>query len=90
MGRGKHLVSCLEYETAWALGANCGIDDLDYIARMTRECNDIGVDTIESGNTIAIAMEAKLLEFGDGKGALKLFDEIRRGHAAGTHPRPGR
>jgi aldehyde:ferredoxin oxidoreductase len=80
---GHHLVSCLEYETAWALGANSGIDDLDYIAQMTRECNDIGVDTIESGNTIAVAMEGKLLEFGDGKGALKLFDEIRKGTPLG-------
>ncbi len=38
---------------------------------MTRECNDIGVDTIEAGNTIAVAMEGGLLKFGDEKGALK-------------------
>ncbi len=74
---GEALVSCLEYETAWALGANCGIDNLDIIARMTRECNDLGLDTIEAGNSIAIAMEGGLLEFGDAEGALKLFDEIR-------------
>jgi aldehyde:ferredoxin oxidoreductase len=80
---GNHLVSCVEYETAWALGANCGIDDLDYVALMTRECNDIGLDTIEAGNTIAIAMEGGLLEFGDGEGALKLFDEIRNGTPLG-------
>jgi aldehyde:ferredoxin oxidoreductase len=81
--QGKHLVSCVEYETAWALGANCGIDDLDYVARMTRECNDIGLDTIEAGNAVGIAMEGKVLEFGDGKGALKLFDEIRKGTPMG-------
>lgn len=80
---GSALVSCLEYETAWALGANCGIDDLDYIAKMTRECNDLGVDTIEAGNTIAIAMEAGVLEFGDKEGALKTFDEIREGTPLG-------
>jgi aldehyde:ferredoxin oxidoreductase len=74
---GGHLVSCVEYETAWALGANCGIDDLDYVALMTRECNDIGLDTIEAGNTVAIAMEGGLIEFGDKEGALKTFDEIR-------------
>jgi aldehyde:ferredoxin oxidoreductase len=74
---GEALVSCLEYETAWALGANCGIDNLDIIARMTRECNDLGLDTIEAGNSIAIAMEGGLLEFGDAEGALKLFNEIR-------------
>jgi aldehyde:ferredoxin oxidoreductase len=80
---GKHLVSCVEYETAWALGANCGIDDLDMVARMTRACNDLGLDTIEAGNTIAIAMEGGLLEFGDGEGALKLFDEIKKGTPLG-------
>ena len=80
---GEVIVSCLEYETAWALGANCGIDDLDYVAQMTRECNDIGVDTIESGNTIAIAMEGGLLPFGDKVGALKLFEEIRQGTPLG-------
>ncbi len=74
---GTHMVSCVEYETAWALGANCEIDDLDYVALMTRECNDLGLDTIEAGNTVAIAMEGGLLDFGDKVGALKTFDEIR-------------
>jgi aldehyde:ferredoxin oxidoreductase len=80
---GTELVSCVEYETAWAMGANCGIDDLDYVAKMTRECNDIGLDTIEAGNTVAIAMEAGLLEFGDKEGALKSYDEIRQGTPLG-------
>lgn len=80
---GEALVSCIEYETTWAMGANCGIDDLDYIAKMTRECNDIGLDTIEAGNTVAMAMEGGLLEFGDAEGALKTFDEIRKGTPLG-------
>lgn len=80
---GKALVSCLEYETAWALGANCGIDDLDYVAKMTYECNDAGVDTIESGNTLAIAMEGGLIEFGDGPGALELLSEVKKGTGLG-------
>jgi aldehyde:ferredoxin oxidoreductase len=80
---GEHLVSAVEYETTWALGANCGIDDLDYIAKMTRECNDIGLDTIEGGNTIAMAMEAGVLPFGDKEKALALFDDIRKGTPLG-------
>lgn len=76
--KGNALVSCVEYETAWAFGANCGIDDLDYIAKMTYECNDLGLDTIEAGNTIAIAMEGGALEFGDKEGAMGLFEEIRQ------------
>ncbi len=75
---GNDWVSCVEYETAWALGANCGIDDLDYVADMTYQCNDLGLDTIEAGNTVAIAMEGGALEFGDKEGALGLFDEIRK------------
>jgi aldehyde:ferredoxin oxidoreductase len=80
---GNEFVSCVEYETAWALGANCGIDDLDYVAKMTWECNDIGLDTIEAGNTIAIAMEGGEIEFGDKEGALALFDEMRKGTPLG-------
>ena len=75
--KGDDIVSCVEYESAWAFGANCGIDDLDYVAKMIRECNDLGMDTIEAGNTIAVYMDGGALEFGDKEGALGLFDEIR-------------
>jgi aldehyde:ferredoxin oxidoreductase len=75
---GAEFVSCLEYETAWALGANCGIDDLDYIAKMTRECNDIGLDTIEAGNTLAVAMDGGVIPFGDANAALDLLSEVGR------------
>lgn len=80
---GSAMVSCLEYETAWALGANCGIDDLDFIAKMTWECNDTGIDTIEAGNTIAVAMDGGVLEFGDAEGALKLLEEVKQGTPMG-------
>ena len=73
---GTELVSVIEYETTWALGANCGIDDLDVIGKLTWMCNDLGMDTIEAGNTIAVAMEAGLAEFGDGKRAIELMEEI--------------
>lgn len=80
---GTPFVSVIEYETAWALGANCGIDDVEYVAQATRECNDIGLDTIEAGNTIAMAMEGGYIKFGDTQGALKTFDEIRNGTPMG-------
>ncbi len=75
---GKDPVGVLEYESVWALGPNCGIYDLKIIGELNRACNDLGLDTIEMGNTIAVAMEGGMLEFGDGKGALKLMDEIRK------------
>ncbi len=75
---GSFKVSVLEYESVWALGANCGIDDLDKIADLIWACNDVGVDTIEMGGTIAVAMEGNLLEFGNADGAIKLIhEEIR-------------
>ncbi len=80
---GRIIASPIEYETAFALGANCGIDDLDFVAKMTKACNDLGLDTIEMGNTIAVAMEGGLLEFGDKEGALALFDEIAKGTPLG-------
>jgi len=80
---GSAFVSVIEYETAWSLGANCGIDDIEYIAQATWECNDIGLDTIEAGNAIAMAMEGGYIEFGDTEGALKTFDEIRKGTPLG-------
>ena len=65
---GKDPVGVLEYESVWALGANCEIYDLDTIGELNRACNDLGVDTIEAGNTIAVSMEGGLAKFGDGKG----------------------
>ncbi|MFX1377163.1 MAG: aldehyde ferredoxin oxidoreductase family protein [Promethearchaeota archaeon] len=75
---GKDPVGVLEYESVWALGANCGIYDLDTVGELNRACNDLGVDTIEAGDTLAVAMEGGLAKFGDGKAALKLMDEIRK------------
>ena len=75
---GKDPVGVLEYESVWALGPNCAIYNLDVIGELNRACNDLGIDTIEAGDTIAVAMEGGLIEFGDEKGAMNLMDEIRK------------
>ncbi|MHA1195844.1 MAG: aldehyde ferredoxin oxidoreductase family protein [Promethearchaeota archaeon] len=80
---GKDPVGVLEYESVWALGPNCSIYNLDDIGELNRACNDLGLDTIEMGDTLAVAMEGGLIEFGDGKGALKLMEEIRKGTPTG-------
>jgi len=80
---GTEHVSCIEYESTWALGANCGIDSLDTIGELIRLCNDIGIDTIEAGGAIAVAMEAGLAEFGDGQKAIEMMEEIRKGTPLG-------
>jgi aldehyde:ferredoxin oxidoreductase len=80
---GTELVSCIEYESAWSLGANCGIDDLDVVGKLIHQCNDIGVDTIEAGVAIGVAMDAGVKAFGDGVGAIELMEEIRKGTPMG-------
>lgn len=80
---GKTIVSPLEYETIGLLGPNLGITDLDVIAKLNAVCNDIGVDTIEIGAAIGVAMEAGIAEFGDAEAAFKLMDEIKEGTILG-------
>ena len=46
-----------EFQTTWAFGAQCGIDDLEAIIEANALCNDLGFDTISAGNTIGCAME---------------------------------
>ncbi len=80
---GSEHTSCVEYESDWALGANCGIDNLDDIAELVRLCNAYGLDTIETGATLAVAMEAGVVKFGDGKGAIDLVHEMGKGTPMG-------
>ncbi len=80
---GNEAVSCIEYETTWALGANCGIGDLDTVGKLTWLCNDIGIDTIEAGDVIAVAMDAGLADFGDGEKAIQFLEEVREGTPLG-------
>ena len=75
---GEEITGGFEYECIWALGANCGIDDLDYIAYMNRVCDELGIDCIEIGVTLAVIMESGYIPFGDKKGAVKLLNEIRK------------
>jgi len=80
---GSELVSCQEYESIWSMGANCGIDSLDVTGELIKLCNGYGLDTIEAGCTLAVAMEGGLAEFGDGEAAIKLMHEIGKGTPLG-------
>ncbi|MDK2930286.1 MAG: aldehyde:ferredoxin oxidoreductase [Bacillota bacterium] len=46
-----------EYETIWALGAACGVDNLEAVTKANYLCNELGLDPISMGSTIACAME---------------------------------
>ena len=80
---GHYLTKQPEYETVWAHGGNCGIDDLDAIAMLDRLDDDYGLDTIEMGATIAVAMEAGIAKFGDAQAAINLVKEVGKGTPLG-------
>ncbi len=80
---GNYLTSGFEYETLWAFGAHTMIKDLDDIAMMDRLCDDYGIDTIDTGVAIGMAMEGGLLEWGDGKAAIELIKEVGKGTPMG-------
>jgi aldehyde:ferredoxin oxidoreductase len=48
----------VEYEPAWAFGANCGNDNIASVAKLIDQCNDYGLDAIEAGNVLSVYMEA--------------------------------
>jgi aldehyde:ferredoxin oxidoreductase len=86
--RGQQTGVRLEYESLFALGPLCGVGDRDSILRAARRCDELGIDTISAGATIAFAMEcsergliADRLAFGNGDTVLSLLDRIahRRG-----------
>ena len=81
----------LEYESLFALGSLCGVGDGDAVLRAVRRCDELGIDTISSGGTIAFAMECverglldePWLRFGDGDAVFKAIDLIGRREGVG-------
>ncbi len=81
---GKEMVSPVEYETLGLMGTNCGLRDPDDLARVNALANDLGIDTIEAGATLAVLMEAGLAPFGDVAFMIEALDvHIRQGTALG-------
>lgn len=81
--KSEYVTSSLEYETIWSTGGMCGIDDLDTIARLDFLCDDIGLDTMNTGVAIAVAMDAGYKEFGDGQAAINFLEEVVQGTEMG-------
>lgn len=76
---GNKIVASLQYESAVLLGPNLGIGDLDTIAELNNLTNEVGLDTIECGATIGVAMEAGVAAFGDGEAAKDMVRQIGQG-----------
>ena len=81
---GNYLSSGFEYEMIWAFGANLGINDLDVIAEIDALMDDLGLDAIELGVCLGLAVDAGILEYGDGKETYRLIkDELANGTPIG-------
>ncbi|AGF77930.1 aldehyde:ferredoxin oxidoreductase [Desulfocapsa sulfexigens DSM 10523] len=82
--KGNYKTSGIEYESIWAMGADCTIDNLDQIAEMDHILDDIGLDTIETAVAFGVAMEAGVLAFGDSNEMIRIMtEEIAKGSPLG-------
>ena len=80
---GNYKTSALEFETLTLLGSNCGIASWEDVADLDRLCDEIGLDTVETGAAIAIYMDSGGMEFGDATGAKRILREIAEGTELG-------
>lgn len=81
--KGMPIVGTLQYETIALVGSNLGIGNLDDVARLNYICNDLGLDTIETGAALGVVMEAGLVQFGDMEGIVSLLKQVEEGTALG-------
>jgi len=80
---GEYVTASLEYETLWSMGGMPGITDLDAVARLDYLCDDIGLDTINTGVAVGVAMDAGYKAFGDAQAAIDMLEEVARGSEIG-------
>jgi aldehyde:ferredoxin oxidoreductase len=80
---GKYVTSSLEYETLWSMGGMPGITDLDAIAKLDFLCDDIGLDTMNTGVAVGVAMDAGYKAFGDAQAAIDMVEEVAKGTEMG-------
>lgn len=73
---GSPLVGSVDYETLCLMGSNLGLTNLDEVVRLNRLCNEIGIDTIETGATLGVLAEAGVAEFGNYQRFRELLLEI--------------
>jgi len=80
---GKPVVGTLQYETIALLGSNLGLGSLDEVAQLNRMCNDFGLDTIETGAALGVAIEAGLAQFGNFESIRRLLAQVGEGTVLG-------
>ena len=80
---GMPIIATMQYETIALVGSNLGIGNLDDVARLNYMCNDFGLDTIETGAALGIAIESGLAQFGDTEGIISILEQVGKGTVLG-------
>ncbi len=80
---GNYLTASFEFETMSLCGTNLGLTSIEEVATLDRRCDELGMDTIETGATIGLLSEAGLYRMGDFQGAMALLDEVTLGSPLG-------
>jgi aldehyde:ferredoxin oxidoreductase len=80
---GESIVGTLQFETIALVGSNLGLENLDDVAKLNYMCNDFGLDTIETGAALGIAIEAGLAQFGDIDSIVALLNQVGEGTVLG-------
>jgi len=75
---GKKLVSTMQYENIALLGSNLGMENLDQVAQLNYEINDLGLDTIETGCALGVTLDMGYGRFGCVEDCMALINEIKR------------
>jgi len=80
---GEPIVGTLQYETIALVGSNLGLGNLDDVGRLNYMCNDFGLDTIETGAALGVALEAGLGKYGDYESIAGLLRQVGEGTTLG-------
>ena len=76
---GNYKTSALEFETLTLLGANCAVGSWEDVADLDRLCDELGLDTVETGAAIAILMDSGGMEWGDADKMKQLLEKLPDG-----------
>jgi aldehyde:ferredoxin oxidoreductase len=81
--QGEYTTSGLEFETLTLLGSNCAIQSWEDVAELDRLCDELGLDSIETGAAVGVLMDSGGLEWGDAEGVKRLLREVAEGTEMG-------
>jgi aldehyde:ferredoxin oxidoreductase len=81
---GDYKTSALEFETLTLLGANCAVASWEDVADLDRLCDDVGLDTIETGAAIGVLMDSGGMKWGDAEAMKKLVADIAEAKGLGA------